>query len=121
VAQNILTANARPGATNVIVMLTDGGANSDNSNAPDHMLTGKIANQCLQGVQAAQNTAKAGTWVYSIAYAATTSAPGDCVYDSAPYSTCYTTSQMANVPGAAAGTYVNDPTKFYSDNANGCR
>jgi hypothetical protein len=28
---------------------------------------------------------------------------------------------MANVPGAAAGTYVNDPTKFYSDNANGCR
>jgi Mg-chelatase subunit ChlD len=47
VAQNILTANARPGATNVIVMLTDGGANSDNSNAPDHMLTGKIANQCI--------------------------------------------------------------------------
>jgi hypothetical protein len=30
-------------------------------------------------------------------------------------------SKIANVPGAAAGTYVNDPTKFYSDNANGCR
>jgi hypothetical protein len=29
--------------------------------------------------------------------------------------------QIANVPGAAAGTYVNDPTKFYSDNANGCK
>jgi hypothetical protein len=121
VAQNILTANARPGATNVIVMLTDGGANSDNSSAPDHMLTGKIPNQCLQGVQAAQNAAKAGTWVYSIAYAATTSAPGDCVYDSAPYSTCYTISQMANVPGTTPGTYVNDPTKFYSDNAAGCQ
>jgi hypothetical protein len=30
-------------------------------------------------------------------------------------------SQIANVPGTTAGTYVNDPTKFYSDNANGCK
>ena len=121
VAQNILTANARPGATNVIVMLTDGGSNADNSNAPDNMLTAKIPNQCLAGVTAAQNAAKAGTWVYSIAYAATTQAPGDCVYDSAPYSTCYTISKMANVPGSTPGTYVNDPTKFYSDNSAGCK
>ena len=120
VAQNILTANARPGATNVIIMLTDGGSNADNSNAPDNMLAANIADQCKQGVLAAQNAAKAGTWVYTIAYAATTQAPGDCVYDSAPYSTCYTISQMANVPGSTPGTYVNDPTKFYSDNSAGC-
>jgi hypothetical protein len=25
------------------------------------------------------------------------------------------------MPGATAGTYFNDPTKFYSDNANGCK
>jgi len=30
-------------------------------------------------------------------------------------------SQIANVPGAKAGTYANDPTKFYSDNASGCQ
>jgi hypothetical protein len=121
VAQNILKANARPGATNVIVMLTDGGSNADNSNAPDNMLAANIADQCKQGVLAAQNAAKAGTWVYTIAYAATTQAPGDCVHDKAPYSTCFTISQMANVPGPTPGTYVNDPTKFYSDNSAGCK
>jgi Flp pilus assembly protein TadG len=121
VAQNILTANARPGATNIIVMLTDGGSNADNSNAPDNMLAANIAYQCSQGVTAAQNAAKAGTWVYSIAYAATTQAPGDCVYDIAPYSTCYTISKMANIPGTNPNTYVNDPTKFYSDNSAGCQ
>ena len=30
-------------------------------------------------------------------------------------------SQIANVPGAAAGTYVNDQTKFYADNSSGCK
>jgi hypothetical protein len=29
-------------------------------------------------------------------------------------------SQIANMPGATAGTYFNDLTKFYSDNASGC-
>jgi Flp pilus assembly protein TadG len=120
-AQTALTnpANVRPGATNVIVLLTDGDSNADNSNHPDNMLASEINNQCKAAVTAAQNAAKAGTWVYSIAYGA--SSPS-CSTDSAPYnSSCFTMSQIANVPGAAAGTYVNDPTKFYSDNANGCR
>jgi hypothetical protein len=70
-------------------------------------------------VTAAQNAAKAGTWGYSIAYGASSLS---CSTDSAPCnSSCFTMSQIANVPGAAAGTFVNDPTKFYSDNANGCR
>jgi hypothetical protein len=30
-------------------------------------------------------------------------------------------SKIANIPGTTAGNFVNDPTKFYSDNANGCR
>jgi hypothetical protein len=118
-AQSALTANARPGATNVIVLLTDGDSNADNSNHPDNMLASEINNQCKAAVTAAQNAAKAGTWVYSIAYGA--SSPS-CSTDSAPCnSSCFTMSQIANVPGAAAGTFVNDPTKFYSDNANGCR
>jgi hypothetical protein len=119
VAQNTLTANARQGATNVIVLLTEGDSNPDNSNHPDNMLASEIANQGKAAVTAAQNAAKAGTWVYSIAYGA--SSPS-CSTGSAPYnSSCFAMSQIANVPGAAAGTYVNDPTKFYSDNANGCK
>ena len=115
VAQNTLTANARPGATNVIVILTDGDANATNAN----MIASEVNNQCKEAVTAAQNAASAGTWVYSIAYG---SSSPSCSTDSAPYnSSCYTMSKIANVPGAAAGTYVNDPTKFYSDNANGCR
>jgi len=29
--------------------------------------------------------------------------------------------KIANIPGATAGTYTTDPTKFYADNANGCK
>jgi Flp pilus assembly protein TadG len=112
-AQSALTANARSGATNVIVLVSDGDASSGS------MGSLSASNQCKQAVSAAQNAAKAGTWVYSIAYGA--SSPS-CSTDSSPYnSSCYTMSQIANVPGTTAGTYVNDPTKFYSDNANGCK
>ncbi len=119
-AQTALTANARPGATNVIVLLTDGDASADNANPhPDNMLASEITNQCKEAVTAAQTAAKAGTWVYSIAYGAATA--GSCSTDAPAISACTTMSKIANVPGAAAGTFVNDPTKFYSDNANGCK
>ena len=49
-AQSALTANARPGATNVIVLLTDGDSNADNSNHPDNMLASEINNQCKAAV-----------------------------------------------------------------------
>lgn len=114
-AQSVLTANARSGATNVIVLISDGDASSTATQmgSLDHN------SECQQAVTAAQNAAKLGTWVYSIAYGA--SSPS-CSTDASPYnSSCYTMSQIANVPGTTAGTYVNDPTKFYSDNANGCK
>jgi len=108
----------------VIVLLSDGDANADNSSHPDNMLAAEIANQCQQAVTAAQNAAKAGTWVYSIAFNSPTSG---CSTDSGTYpggltkTACHTMAQIANIPGTSVNTYVNDPTKFYSDNAQGCQ
>ena len=106
-AQTILTANARPGATNVIVLLSDGDASGAGTN-----------NGCHLAITAAQNAAKAGTWVYSIGF---NSPNSGCSLDSPAITACSTMSQIANMPGATAGTYFNDPTKFYSDNTNGCK
>jgi hypothetical protein len=111
-AQAILAdpANTRPGATNVIVLLSDGDATATSAGTN---------NECHLAVTAAQNAAKAGTWVYSIAF---NSPNSGCGTDVAPYNNaCYTMSQIANMPGATAGTYFNDLTKFYSDKANGCQ
>lgn len=81
-AQSVLTANARPGATNVIVLVSDGEASSTKMGS----LPAK--NQCQQAVTAAQNAAKARNWVYSVGYGAGTS--GTCRTDSAPYNNaCY--------------------------------
>ena len=75
--------------------------------------------ECKAAVTAAQNAAKNGTWVYSVAYGTSTSG---CTTDSGSYANaCYVMGQIANVPGSTPGTYANDPTKFYSDNANGCQ
>ena len=106
-AQTVLTANARAGATNVIVLLSDGDASGAGT-----------SNECHLAITAAQNAAKAGTWVYSIAF---NSPNSGCSLNSPAITACSTMSQIANMPGAAAGTYFNDPTKFYSDNTNGCQ
>lgn len=83
-AQSALTASARAGATNVIVLVSDGDASSTK------MGTLNATNQCQQAVTAAQNAAKLGTWVYSVAYGA--SSPS-CSTNSSPYnSSCYTMS-----------------------------
>jgi Putative Flp pilus-assembly TadE/G-like len=105
-AQTVLAANARTGATNVIVLLSDGDASGAGT-----------SNGCHLAITAAQNAAKAGTWVYSIAF---NSPNSGCNLDSPSISACSTMSQIANMPGATAGTYFNDLTKFYSDNASGC-
>jgi hypothetical protein len=105
-AQTVLAANARAGATNVIVLLSDGDASGAGT-----------SNGCHLAITAAQNAAKAGTWVYSIAF---NSPNSGCNLDSPSISACSTMSQIANMPGATAGTYFNDLTKFYSDNASGC-
>ena len=46
VAQSDLTTNARPGAQNVLILLSDGEANASSSNVPG----GEASNQCRQAV-----------------------------------------------------------------------
>ena len=79
-------------------------------------------NQCNEAITAAQNAAKAGTWVYSIAYG---SGLGDSQHDTVAnnsdlsscsdtetpaVNSCYTMEQIASSPNA-----IPDLTKFYSD------
>jgi hypothetical protein len=79
-------------------------------------------NQCNEAITAAQNAAKAGTWVYAIAYGsglgdfqadtvANNSDFSSCSDTETPLvNSCYTMSQIASSPGA-----VPDPSRFYSD------
>jgi Flp pilus assembly protein TadG len=97
-AQANLVAGNTTGYQNVIVLLSDGDAGASSGN----MASAKYANQCKQAVTAAQNVAKAGTWIYSIAYGAAIS--GGCNTDSPAITPCSTMQQIAS-----------DPTKFYSD------
>jgi len=99
-AQAALTAKSKPGVQNVIVILSDGDANS--TKVP----TNYTKNQCQAGITAAQAAATAGTWVYTIAYGSTTS--GSCTTDTG-LSGCLAMKGMAS-----------DLTKFYSDDSAGC-
>ncbi len=117
-AQQTLTANARTGTRNVIILLADGEANATASDMVAQGSSNLAKDECKAAVTAAQNAAKNGTWVYSIAYGTST---GGCSTDSGSYTNaCYVMGQIANVPNANASGFVNDPTKFYSDKANGC-
>jgi Flp pilus assembly protein TadG len=101
-AQTALTQSSRT-VQKVIITLSDGDASASSSNMP----TGKATNQCKQAVTAAQSATAAGTWVYSIAYGASTSG---CSTDTTPTTTpCKTMTSIAS-----------DPSKFYSDNSAGC-
>jgi Flp pilus assembly protein TadG len=77
-------------------------------------------NQCQQAIAAAQAAASAGTWVYSIAYGASTATGGssDCSTDTtgalAGLSSCTVMQDIAASPGA-----IPDSTKFYSNGNNG--
>jgi hypothetical protein len=95
------------GATNVIILLTDGNA-GNGTGAPS-------SNQCKNAATAAQTAAKAGTWVYAVYY--DDNGTGSTCTDtetgkyggSAPDGACYTLQQIASSPAAQP-----DPTKFYS-------
>jgi len=100
-AQAALTANSHAGVQNVIIILSDGDANS--TKVPSNFTN----NQCQAGINAAKAAATAGSWVYTIAYGAPTS--GSCAKDTG-LSGCLAMKNMAS-----------DLTKFYSDNANGCQ
>jgi len=107
-AQAALASSGRPTAQKVIILLSDGDATATASNMP----AGRANNQCHQAITAAQAATAAGTWVYTIAYGAPTSAtPGSCTGgsgDSPAISACATLQQMAS-----------DPKKFYSDRSGG--
>jgi Flp pilus assembly protein TadG len=100
-AQAALTANSQKGVQNVIILLSDGAANSTK------MPSNYTSKQCQQGITAAQAAAAAGTWVYTIAYGSPTSA-SSCTTDTG-LSPCSAMQQMAS-----------DLTKFYSDDSQGC-
>jgi hypothetical protein len=103
-AQTALTTNGRSGVQKVIILLSDGDASASSSNMP----SGKYNNQCHEAITAATAATTAGTWVYSIAYGASTSSSGSCSTDSTHISACSTMTQIAS-----------DSTKFYSDNSGG--
>ncbi len=104
------------GGQNVIVLLTDGDATSSSTQMGVLKTT---TSECQAAVTAAQAAASAGTKVYAVYYD-DNGTGSTCTYDSgkytgaAPDGACYTLQQIANSPGATSGTYVNDPTKFYS-------
>jgi Flp pilus assembly protein TadG len=108
-AQRALSAYAtgtRANVQNVMVLLSDGDAQSDT--APD------ARQECHQAITAAQAATAAVTWVYSIAYGASTTPhsrvnSGSCSTGSSPaISACDTTEQIAS-----------DPSKFFSDTVGG--
>jgi hypothetical protein len=90
-AQSTLVGSGRANAQDVIILLSDGDANYS-----------VFSNPCQRAVDAAQAAAAAGTWVYSIAYGASTSTSGSCTLDS-PSISAHTT--MRNI--------ASDSTKFF--------
>jgi Flp pilus assembly protein TadG len=123
-AQSDLSALTGPRARmqDVIILLSDGAANStwNSSGPPTSQFTKSTPssygqNECQQAVSAAAtaagtaNAAGLKTWVYAVAYGASTSQSNSCTTDSSTYSGCYT---MQNI--------ASDASKFYSDDANGC-
>lgn len=105
-AQAALVASGRSGVQKVIMFLSDGDASASGSN----ISAAKVNNQCHEGITAAQAATTAGTWVYSIAYGASTSVtPSSCSTDTASHiSACQAMQQIAS-----------DSTKFYSDTQGG--
>ena len=103
-AQATLTNTGRTDTQKVIIFLSDGDASAPKTvDKVQNMTNAKHPDQCKQGITAAKAATAAGTWVYTIAYGAPTSASGSCPTDTTRISACSTMQQMAS-----------DPGKFYS-------
>lgn len=98
-AQAALVSGGRANVQNVIIFVSDGDANK---------YTGGPNNPCQLAINAATAATAAGTWVYSVAYGASTSATGSCVNDSPRISAYSTMSQIAS-----------DSKKFFSQPSSG--
>ena len=103
-AQSALTSDGRTGIQKVIILLSDGDASAKSTNMP----SGKANNQCHEAITAASSATAAGTWVYSLAYGASTSSSGSCSTDSTKISACSTMQQIAS-----------QSSFFYSDSSGG--
>jgi Flp pilus assembly protein TadG len=111
-AQTALTASHQTGQQNVIVFVSDGDANAAAGavgNGKQASQNPAASNECHQAITAAQAATAAGTWVYSVAYGASTSSGSSCSTDTPGISACSALQQVASVP-----------SKFYSDNPSGC-
>jgi hypothetical protein len=97
-AQAALNADPRQ-AQKVIILLSDGDANTDpnGNNRP-----------CTEAVNAAQSAALAGTWIFSIAY--DTPASGGCSGDTI---SAYTAMGRIARDSQSPTPTVPDPTKFF--------
>jgi hypothetical protein len=107
-----ITTAPRSTMQNAIIFLSDGDANATSGDFTAASLKANPAldsNECTQAITAATNAAGLKTWVYSIAYGASTSTSGSCSTDNGAQSGCSTMTAIAS-----------DASKFYSDNASGC-
>ncbi len=83
-AQSTLVSSGRANVQNVIVFVSDGDATSSTGGS----------NPCHSAITAAQAATAAGTWVYSVAYGASTSS--GCAVDSPSISAYSTMQQIAS-------------------------
>jgi hypothetical protein len=121
-AQSALTAElaAFPGSQNVIILLSDGDANSPQTLVSNGVTVHPMpspataggnypswVSECNQAVTAAQYAANQGTKVYSIAYGA--EATG-CTSDLATITPCQTMQNIASSPGYFFSDYAQSGT-----------
>ena len=93
-AQAALVANARPNTKNVMILLSDGDANSTPSQMSGTKSSYPATQECHQAVTEAQKAAAAGTIVYSVAYGSPSTG---CSTDTSPTITpCQTMQQIAS-------------------------
>jgi hypothetical protein len=133
-AESDITALTAPRASmqSAIILLSDGDAEATcTANASGYCTSGGdfttttkaipyAQNECHQAISAAataaawQNPAGLGIWFYAIAFGSSTSSSSSCKTDSPPTGT-------EPISGCSTMTEIaSDPTKFYSDDANGC-
>lgn len=104
-AQTTLAGTGSVDTQKVIIVLSDGDATASSSNISG----AQFNDQCQQAVDAAAAAKAAGTWVYTVAYNASTSSTGSCANDTPRISACNTMKNMAF-----------DASKFFSTSTSGC-
>ncbi len=96
-AQQYLVANSRANAENVIIILSDGDANSGSFSSSKLSPAGvypSSTGQCKQAVSVAASAKATGTKIYTVGYGV---ASGGCSTDVSPYNNaCYTLRNMAS-------------------------